>query len=98
MTPSEKAVLEAKKTMVGPATFATHQYIFAANNPGLIPLQAGYKLGTFPVSESDKDMGFAFDVAINEFEVVEGLVPALYFLMQVSSEVGRIIGEFSPCL
>jgi hypothetical protein len=98
MTPSENAAYKAKKTIVGPATFAAHQYVFAANNPGVIPLQAGHELGTFPVSEVDQNMGFAFDIAINEFEVVEGLVPALYFLRLVSSEVGVIISTFAPCL
>jgi hypothetical protein len=81
MIPSEKAAFKSKKTIIGPASFAIHQYIFAANNPGVIPLQAGHELGTFPISEVDQDMGFAFDIAINEFEVVEGLVPASYFLM-----------------
>jgi hypothetical protein len=98
MTPSEKAAFKAKKTIVGPATFAIHQYIFTANNPSVIPLQAGHELGTFPVSESDEDVGFAFDIAINEFEVVEGLVPASYFLAQIKSEVGTIISNFAPWL
>jgi hypothetical protein len=98
MTPIEKAAFKAKKPIIGPTTFAIRQYIFAASNPGVIPLQAGQELGTFPVSESDNDVGFAFDVAINEFEVVDGLVPASYFLMQIKSEVGTIIGNFAPYL
>jgi hypothetical protein len=98
MTPSEEAAFKAKKTIIGPATFAAHQYVFAANNPPVIPLQAGDKLGTFPISEANEDMRFAFDVAINEFEVVEGLVPALYFMMGISSEIGAIINRFVPCL
>ncbi len=96
MTPSEKAAFKSKKSIIGPAAFATHQYIFAANNPGVIPLQAGQELGTFRISESNEDVGFAFDVAINEFEVIDRLVPASYFLMQISSEVGTIINSFAP--
>jgi hypothetical protein len=97
MTPSEKAAFVARKTMVGPHTFAAKQYVYAAANPLIIPMQAGYKLGSFAASEVDENMGFAFDMAINEPGIVEGM-PSFLLLRNFSSEISRIISDFGPCL
>jgi hypothetical protein len=97
MTPSEKAAFDARETIIGPMSIAMRQYAFAASNPSTVPLQAGDELGTFQISEVDENMGFAFDVAINEPKVVGGM-PALLFLRFVSSEVFNIVNDFGPCL
>jgi hypothetical protein len=98
MTPSEKANFLSKRTLVGPVSHAIHQYLVVGNNPRIKALEAGDELGTYPISESDENMGYAFDIAISEPEVVDGLVPALFFLLEISSEIHAIIKSFASCL
>ncbi len=98
MTPSERAAFEVRKTIIGPRAFAMRQYAFAASKPIQVPMQAGYELGTFQTSEVNENMGFAFDIAINEPNIVEGIMPTFIFLRGVGSEILRIINDFGPYL
>jgi hypothetical protein len=92
MTPSEKAAFDARKTLIGPNTFAAMQMAKAANSPIAAPVEAGHELGTFPLSEANQNMGFAFDIAINEPEIV-GLVPTFILLRTYCSETMQVINN-----
>jgi hypothetical protein len=60
-------------------------------------MQAGYELGVFPAADVGENMGFAFDVAINEPNILEG-IPTFLFLRGLASEILTIINNFGPCL
>jgi hypothetical protein len=97
MTPSERAAFRARETFIGPSTFAALQLVSAAENPISVPMQAGYELGVFPAADVSENMGFAFDVAINEPNILEG-IPTFLFLRGLASEILTIINNFGPCL
>lgn len=97
MTPSEKAAFNARQTLIGPHGFAAIQYARAASSPSFIPVQAGYRLGTFPIAEVHENMGFAFDIAINEPDIV-GLIPAFLLIRSFAGEVLQVINELARFL
>lgn len=94
MMPSEKAFFSARKSLIGPHGFAAIQLANAASNPPVVPMKAGYKLGTFPVSEVDEDMGFSFHIAINEPEIVP-LIPSLILMRGYAGAVLRVITDLA---
>jgi hypothetical protein len=98
MVPSQKAAFDARGVAFDPEGIAVYQYLFAAYNPRVKPLQAGDEIGTFLASDVDENMGFSFDVAFNEPDIIEGLIPTFAFLRMVCSEVLIVINEFGPCL
>jgi hypothetical protein len=60
-------------------------------------MRAGHELGIFPVNEVDENIGFAFDLAIDESNILEG-VPTYFFLRGLSDEVLKIIQALEPYL
>jgi hypothetical protein len=97
MTPAEKAEFDAKKTIYGPASFALRHHVFSGFSSPETPLKAGDVLATFPASESHDRMGFSFDVAINEPDILVG-TPLFILLRDISSQIYRVIESFAPCL
>jgi hypothetical protein len=97
MTSSERAAFRAKETFIGPNTFAALQVVSAGQKPLSVPMEVGYELGVFPATDVDENMGFAFDLAINEPNIVQG-IPTFLFLRQLASEILTIINNFGPCL
>jgi hypothetical protein len=97
LTTRERAAFRARETRIGPNTFAALQMASAAENPISVPMQAGYELGVFPATDVDEKMGFAFGVAINEPNILEG-IPTSLFLRGLASEIFTIINNFGPCL
>jgi hypothetical protein len=97
LTPSEKEGVERGKAIFGDRFFAFN-FVRADPNRTLVPLEAGHELGTFPVSDMDKDMGFAIDIALNEREVFSTLQPASLFLGFLSTQVLRTITKFGGYL
>ncbi len=96
-TPSEVSQFSLKNRTIAAygAVILPTQWV----DPGyrFVPLYAGYELKTVSADEADQKMSFAFDVAINEPNVLAG-APAYLFLKSVSREILRIINEFGPFL
>jgi hypothetical protein len=95
MTPREHAAFRARKTFIGPHTFAALQLVSAEQKPLSVQMQAGYELGVFPATDVDESMGFAFDVAINEKDIAQG-IPTFLFLRGLASEILTIINNSAP--
>jgi hypothetical protein len=97
MTVSEQAVFEAKQTITGPRAHTERQYAKAASSPNPVPISPGYELGTFPISDIGQNIGFAFDIAINEPKVGP-LQPTFLLLGFFSSEVSTAITNLARFL
>jgi hypothetical protein len=90
LTPSERELFER--------TFSvTHPFNMVAGTERIRRLQAGQELLTVSGEDAKQDMGFAFDVAIDEPGVVE-VFPALTFLHLACQEVYRAVNDLGPCL
>lgn len=87
-TPSEISILNRKnRNIANMDNVLLPTYWLDTNaSPRLIPLHTGYELKTVPISEVDKQMGFAFDVAIHEPDVLVG-VPTYLFLRDACNQV-----------
>ena len=94
MMPSEKALFDAKQSLIGPYGFAAIQLAKAASSPPVIPMETGYKLGTFPISEVNEGMGFAFYVAIHEPQIVS-LIPTIILMRAYTAAVLRVITDLA---
>ncbi|MGB7548294.1 MAG: hypothetical protein WBM14_11130 [Terracidiphilus sp.] len=94
MMPSEKKAFDRRESLIGPHAHAAIQYTSAANSPTIRAVQAGDILGTFRFSEVQEDMGFSFDVAVYEPEIIS-LIPACFLLKWLSAEVRAVINELA---
>jgi hypothetical protein len=90
-TPREKLAGKRDVVVVPAAPFFS-QLMFAATVPAVRAMEAADELARFPASEEYENMGFVFDVAINEPDILEGM-PTFLFLRGTSSNVFRIIQE-----
>lgn len=97
MLPDEKAAFHSRRSLVGPVTFAVKQLVGLANAPPIRAVQAGDVLGTFPISEMREDMGFAFDVAIDEPEYV-AMIPMFRQMRFFAGEVLRAVTDLARFL
>jgi hypothetical protein len=96
-TPCDESLLGPTQATVGTMEAYFVKMLFARSQFRGIPMQAGYELGRFPPTQQYENVGFAFDVAINEPEIVEGL-PIFLFLRTVASEVLTIVNNFAMFL
>lgn len=97
LTPHDKAPLGSR---FKPSIFVigAFQQMLGARAPSIaLPLEAGHKLDTLPISELSEDVRFAFDIAINEVDIV-GCVPASVFLDFFADEVLKAVNELSRFL
>jgi hypothetical protein len=60
-------------------------------------VQAGYVLGTFRFSEVQENMGFSFDIAVNQAGIAE-LVPIFWLTRTFLDEVLGVINELARFL
>jgi len=97
MTASEQAAFAAKQTIIGPRTHAAKRYARTSSSPNIVPVHVGYELGTFPVAEIGQNIGFAFDIGINEPDIAP-LQPTFLLLRFFSSEVSRTINNLARFL
>jgi len=97
MTPSEREEFEATFLIPGENRAARTSMPINSGTQLAMPLEAGQHLVTVPAKDAHQDMGFAFDVAINEAGVVEKF-PALLFLQFAAEEVYRAVMDLAPCI
>jgi hypothetical protein len=97
MTVSEQAAFLAKRTIIGPRAHAAKQYARASSSTNIVPVHVGYELGKFPTTEIPQNIGFAFDLAINEPEIAP-LQPTSLLLRSFSSGVARAIDNLARFL
>ncbi len=60
-------------------------------------MEAGCELGRAPISEEHNYVRFAFDVAINEPGILEGM-PIFIFLRALVSDIWSIMSNFAGSL
>jgi hypothetical protein len=99
MTPRERAAFGSRRAIIGPTAHYFQQMIFggASNISPVVPMKAGYELGRFPALEDYENLGFAFDVAIDEVGIVTAM-PTSLLLGSFASEILRVIEDFALCL
>lgn len=97
MTMSEKARFETGHRAIDPKTSAAYKYALANFSPDLAPVVVGYKLGKFPASDLGDNMGFSFDLAVNEPNIV-ALTPTFMLLRFFRDEVLRVINNLARFL
>jgi hypothetical protein len=97
MLPSEKRAFDARKSLVGPVTHFLTQLLFAASAPPIRAVEAGQILARFPATEEHENVGFAFDIALDEPSIAEG-VPTFLLLRNFSAEVQKVISDFARFL
>lgn len=97
MLPSEKAAYQSRRSYVGPASHFIQQLLLAASAPRIPAVKVGDELARYPATEEYSNVGFAFDVAIDETGIVEGM-PTFLFLRNVSDEVSKVIRDFASFL
>lgn len=95
--PSEKTAYNNGKTIIGPTSLFFRQMVLADSAPVIETVKAGHELARFPASEEYEKVGFAFDIAIDEAEVVKGM-PTFLLLRKFSSEVLNVINDFARFL
>jgi hypothetical protein len=69
----------------------------ASNTSPVVPMQAGYELGRFPALEDYENLGFAFEIAIDEVGIVTAM-PTFLLLRTFADEILRVIEDFAMCL
>lgn len=96
MTPSERELFERTFSIPGEARIS-HPFNMVGGTEKLRRLQAGQELLTVSAEDAKQDMGFAFDIAIDELGVIE-VFPALMFLHLACGEVYRAVNNLAPCI
>ncbi len=98
MPPSQRAALIARRVAAGLAVPKSLEMgILLGNISVTVPLQANQPLVTVPSSYAHEDVGFFFDVALNEPNVIEG-VPFYLLFSYMEVAVERIINDLASCL
>lgn len=82
---------------LGAAASYFQQLMFAGVNLAVIPMEAGCELGRAPISQEHDYVRFAFDVAINEPNILEGM-PTFLFLRIVAEDIRVIVSNFAGSL
>jgi hypothetical protein len=95
--PSIKSQIDSAQGVLGDVGVFFGQMLFADASPKYIPMEAGRELGRVHASELYNNVPFAFEIAINEPEILVGL-PIFLFLRTVSNEVSMIIRSFASFL
>jgi hypothetical protein len=94
-TPSDKRTHGANRPIIGPTAQFFRQLVFGSY-PAVkqLGVKAGDEIGRFPATEEYKNMGFAFDIAIDELEVITGM-PTSLLLGSFSSQVLNVINDLA---
>jgi hypothetical protein len=98
MTPSEKDSFiqrhGAATDRIGKPIRYTFRQVIGAP---VVPMKEGHKLLTIPITDANEQMGFVFDISLNEPDLPEG-TPISLLLGFISSEVGICIRTLAPFL
>lgn len=95
-TPSDKSVPGVDKgIVVAAAPLFFHQLLFGSvPGAGIKKLEAGDELGRFPATEEYENMGFGFEIALDEPEVIRGM-PTFLLLSAFSGRVLSAINDLA---
>jgi len=96
LAPGEAAFIAGRSQPV--ASMANYLgAIMTGTNPQIVKLEAGHEFARFPALEEYENVGFAFDISINDTDITEGM-PVFLMLRHFTSEVGNVIDRFAPYL
>jgi hypothetical protein len=96
--PGEKTLFYTRKSVIiGGTSVFFRQMLFAPQNPSIRAAQAGDELGRFPALTEYENVGFSFEIAIDEAGIAEGM-PTYLLLRNLSGEVYKTVSDLSRFL